>query len=141
MSIVLSVEQKADLDWLYLVYTWEERDDTPDLFGSISNKLVATTAPQLQNMGLVSENPFEKGRYYITQAGADYLRKDVKITTPFDTDELTAARAEIARLTAALAASEAARKIADAGWSEAIDEVSNLVTEIAILKQDSGIPF
>ncbi len=56
-------------------------------------------------------------------------------------DELTAARAEIARLTAELAASEQARKVADAGWSECMEEVDNLLREIDILKTDSGIPF
>lgn len=80
-------------------------------------------------------------RSYITQAGADYLGKNIKIVTPFDTDELTAARAEIARLTAALAESEQARKVADAGWAECMEEVDNLLREIDILKTDSGIPF
>lgn len=85
MSIVLNVEQKCDLDWMYLVYTWDTKDGFPaDVFGTISNRIVNTTAPQLRDMGLAKENPLEKGRFYITQAGADYLRKDTKITTPFD---------------------------------------------------------
>jgi hypothetical protein len=48
---------------------------------------------------------------------------------------------EIARLTAALAESEAAREVADAGWAECMEEVDNLLREIDILKTDSGIPF
>jgi helix-turn-helix protein len=85
MSIVLDVEQRTDLDWMYLVYTWDTKDGVPDdVFGTLSNPFVATTAPELQALGLVSENPLEKGRYYITQSGADYLRKDARIATPFD---------------------------------------------------------
>jgi hypothetical protein len=97
-EIVLNTEQKADLDWLYLVYTWDIRDnDPPDMFGSVANVHVATTAPELQKMGLVSENPLEKGRYYINQIGADYLGKG-SIVTPFDTSELAALRGENAQL-------------------------------------------
>jgi hypothetical protein len=140
MTIVLSERELYALEFLYVMYERDSNNHASNSYwgGCLQHE---DAMKSLKEMGLVFGNPENEWFSVITQKGADYLRVDVKIVTPFDIDELTAARAEIARLTAALAESEAARKVADAGWSEAIDQIDELTQEIKLLKQDSGIPF
>jgi hypothetical protein len=142
MTIVLSFDAMQELDcYLDLYIEFDSKPDEGDElheFGGYNTEC----DDELLEMGVIATNPTSLARHYITQRGADYMGATIKVVTPFDApDELTAARAEIARLTAALAESEAARKVADAGWSEAIDQIDELTQEIKLLKQDSGIPF
>lgn len=118
--IVLTEKELEELSWLFDVHGWDIKAGAR-VWGAMDIIETLETMPTLISLGFVIQNPLDQRRFYITQKGADYLREDTCICTPFDTpDELTAARAEIARLTAALEASEAARKVADAGWSECI---------------------
>lgn len=145
MDVVLQQSQIFDLEALFNRYRKDKfADERATNWGSLV--CVFPDALSMCDLGLVRVNQSNPERLYITQAGADYLHKNTEIITPFD--ELTAARAEIARLTAELEQANKANaeltaklKIADAGWSECIDEVAELVAEIAVLKQDSGIPF
>jgi septal ring factor EnvC (AmiA/AmiB activator) len=160
MAIVLTDNQRITLSFFYQEYLSDVKmNSSTEIWGfgysDIDKPLLDAGAIAVTEVKC-ADGEIEQ-RSYITQAGADYLGFQTTITTPFDrdlglVDELTAARAEIARLTAALAESEAARKadndaladalrISDAGWSEAIDQIDELTQEIKLLKQDSGIPF
>lgn len=101
---------------------------------------------ELCKLGLAFRNPEYPEAIIITQLGADYLGKDEKIITPFDRELaylslISQLTAELERSNKANADIAAKLKIADAGWSECIDEVNKLDAEIAVLRQDSGIPF
>lgn len=129
MTIVLTERELKELSWLFDVHGWDVKAGAR-VWGAMDIIETLETMPVLVSFGLVVQNPRDERRFYITQKGADYLRENTCICTPFDTpDELTAARAEIERLTAENTALKEALSVADTGWSECISIVENLVKE------------
>lgn len=140
MSIVLTERQRTTLSFFYQEYLADlKMNSSNEIWGYAYTEI----DKPLRDAGFIAVTEVKctdgeiEQRSYITRKGAEYLGFHTTITTPFDrdlglTDELTAARAEIARLTAALEASERANaelteklKIADAGWAECMGSGRN----------------
>jgi uncharacterized protein (DUF4415 family) len=154
MAIELTIAQRDTLEFLWLVYELDIIGKQPAQFWG--GPCAVKHANDLMGIGFAMCNPENEAYTCITQAGADYLGKAVTIRMPFvKPDELTTARAEIARLTAELAAR-------DAAWSEAVklneaqvvnlkidaalietyrEEISDLQAEIGVMRHNAEIDF
>lgn len=145
MTWELGKEARVTLGYLLWMHSKDTKAGVSDqAWGGARNELGGLD--ELIQRKLVSENPLNSSRVYATMAGGKFFGET--IVNPFEPTEahkltaaLGAANAEITRLTAALAESEQARKVADGAWSEAMDQIDELMQEIKLLKQDSGIPF
>lgn len=135
MTIVLTTDEQRELVYFRAIYG----HDTESGLGFAESWGFRTNAPDvarnLVEKGFLAVNPNDTNKFYITIEGGLLVGLETVIS-PFDAQALIDARAEIARLTAALAESEQARRIADAGWSEAMQIIE---TQAANLKIDESL--